>query len=512
MAKARIFDQLKITRSLALLDGAVLLSLATLVFYTVSKHEPWADEAQAWLVARDFGWWRMIFSELRYEGHPPFWFAILWPAIHFFHMPYAYLGYLGGSIAILGLAVLIFFAPFPRALRYLIASSFFFVYQYAVIARPYVLMPLLGFGAAYFYRKGLSRILPFALCIALLIQVSSYAAVIAIALAMFYFLQLVPRWKELAEKDRQRVISAGALVVASLILVVAVLYPRADSSLMAEATRRTLEQHLQLVLEGLVGAFADSALFAVPLLIIAAIWAHQRQALMLMTLSVGGTACVYGFLRGYGHHQGLITIAFVVFLWAVWPSSDQLQGLARESRRIHHGMFAALLLVFAWHCTWSYTSIRNDWAGPYSGARDAAMFLKSVHADQVGCRGYSFWAVGVQPYFDHNIFVNQGSPDSPAAHHFAFNAEERTNKMSPVEIQMGAPIILLSLEQTPQETVALVNAYRNWNYELLHYSDGTRFFKSTAGAHALYLIFARTDWILAQEHRGRDVLNPRQGE
>jgi len=502
MHEANATSRSEHARTLVLLDGLVLMSLGWLVLYTVSKHEPWADEAQAWLVARDFGWWQMLLAELRYEGHPPFWFALLWPAIHFFRMPYAHLGYLGGSIAILGLAMLIFFAPFPRALRYLIASSFFFVYQYAVIARPYVLMPLLGFGAAYFYRKGLPRILPFAGCIALLIQVSSYAAVIAIALAVVYFLPLVLRWKELAEKDRQRVIAAGALVAASLVLVIVVLYPRADSSLMAEATGKTLEQHLQLVLEGLVGAFADSAFFAVPLLILAAIWAHERQGLMLLTLSVGGAACVYGFLRGLGHHQGLITIAFVVFLWAVWPSPEQLQAPTRESRWIHHGMFVALLLVFAWHCSWSYSAIRNDWAGPYSGARDAAMFLKSVHADQVGCRGYSFWAVGVQPYFDHNIFVNQGGPDSPAAHHFSFDGATPTNVMDAGEIQTGAPLIVAALETAPSETATIIEELRNANYRLLRSSDGTRFFKNKAGVHSLYLIFARTDWILAQRDKG----------
>jgi hypothetical protein len=501
MAEPGISSPPKNLRALRILDSGVLLTLGGLVLYTVSKHEPWADEAQAWLVARDFGWLRMIFSELRYEGHPPLWFVILWPAIHLFHMPYAYLGYLGGTIAILGLAFLIFLAPFPRPLRYLIASSFFFVYQYAVIARPYVLMPLLGFGAAYFYRKGLSRILTCAICVALLLQVSSYAAVIAIAFAAVYTLQLTSGWSQIPKQDRNRAVAAGALVALSLVMLVVVLLPRSDSSLVAEATRKTFEQHLQLVLEGLVGAFADSALLAVPL-IIAAIWAHERRGLLLMSLGVGGAAFVYGFLRGYGHHQGLITIAFVVCLWAAWPSSEQLDSLPRDSLRIHQAFLVALLVLFGWHCTWSYTAIRNDWAGPYSGARDAAMFLKSVHADKVGCRGYSFWAVGVQPYFDHNIFVNKGSPDVPASAHFAFAAAKLTDTIYPSEIQNGAPFILISLEEAPQKTDPIVNMFWGWNYRLVHSSDGTRFFKNKAGVHALYLIFARTDWILAQRDMG----------
>src|SRR5579872_353891 len=489
-------------RYLLMLDGAVLVALAALVLYTVSRHEPWADEAQAWLIARDFGWWRMILGELRYEGHPPLWFAILWPAIHFFHMPYTYLGYLGGSIAILGLAVLIFFAPFPRVLRYLIASSFFFVYQYAVIARPYVLMPLLAFGAAYFYRKGVSRILAFGVCTALLIQVSSYAAVIAIALSTVCVMQFSSAWKDISDKDRKRVAAAGALIALSLVMVVAVLLPRSDSSLVAQARGITLGRHLQLVLEGLIGSLSNSWLVAIPGLFIAGVWAYQRGHLLLMVLSVGGTAMVYGFLRGYGHHQGLITIAFVAFLWAAWPDRGQADLVPRDARRLHQAAIVALLFVFGWHCEWSYIAIRSEWAGAYSGARDAAMFLQSVHADQVGCRGYTFWSIGVQPYFDHNIFANQGGSDAAASHHFGFEAENHTQMIFPSELQEGPPIVVSYFEGTEDETAPMVEAFTAWNFRLIHLSDGRRFFKGTSGVRERYLIFARTDWILAQRDRG----------
>jgi len=436
----------------------------------------------------------------------------MWPAIHFFHLPYAYLGYLGASLAIAGLAVLIFFAPFPRLLRYLIASSFFFVYQYAVIARPYVLMPLLGFGAAYFYRKGLSRIIPFSICIALLMQVSSYAAVIAIALAAASALQIASTWKEISAEGRRRVIAAGTLVAISFGMLIVVLFPNSDASLVAEAAHHTLEQHLQLVLEGLTGALADSGFIAIPLLFIAGLWAYERGGLLIMILSVGGAALVYGFLRGYPHHQGLITIAFVVTLWALWPISAQLDGLPRDSRRLHQGVLAILVVMFAWHCTWSYSAIRRDWAGSYSGARDAAMFLKSVHADQVGVRGYSYWAVGVQPYFDHNIFANVGGPDSPAARHFSFEGARRTDFIDPLEIQSGPPFVLISTETSLEAVAPAIERFWSWNYRLVYSSDGTRFFKNTQGVHALYLIFARTDWVVAQSNLAwnRSAVEPTQ--
>jgi hypothetical protein len=493
MPEARSVSNSLILRPLWWLDTSVLLALATLIFYTVSKHEPWADEAQAWLLARDFPWWRLIFSELRYEGHPALWFAILYPAIHLFHLPYAYLGYLAGSLAVAGLALLLFLAPFPRLLRYLIAFSFFFVYQYAVLARPYVLMPLLGFLAAYFYRKGLPRITPFAVTLALLLQVSSYAAIIAFSLAVAYALPLVSRWKDLTAEEQKRVLRAAALVAFSALLLLIVLFPPADSFLVAQARSATFTRHLQLLSEGLVGAFSDSVLVTILLLVLAGLWAYQRSALLLLILSVGGTALEYGFVRGYSQHQGLITIAFVVFLWVAWPSAEQLEGLTGNSKSLQQALLVALVLTFAWHCTWSYSAIRNDWAGPYTGATDAARFLKSVHADERGCNGFGFWAVGVQPYFDRNIFLNYGGPDAPASQHWSIEFYNRANVLSLEKLKNRPRYLLVADEESLQQVMPMIEGFKTSGYELIHYSDGTKFFKNELGAHSLYLIFERVE-------------------
>ena len=155
----------------------------------------------------------------------------------------------------------------------------------------------------------------------------------------------------------------------------------------------------------------------------------------------------------------------------------------------------ALVLTFGWGCTWSYSAIRNDWAGPYTGALDAAQFLKSVHADKLGCSGYLFWAVGVQPYFDHNIFLNYGGPDSPASYHFGIEFEKRAGVLTESEARNGPPFIIVASEyDNPQQATTTIESMRSVNYALVHYSDGTRFFKSTPGVHSSYFIFERIDF------------------
>lgn len=481
------------------LDGSVFLILAALILYTVSKHEPWADEAETWVEVRDIPWFRLLFSVLRYDGHLPLWHAIVWIPVRLLHMPYTDFGFVGALFAIAGLAVLIWLAPFPRILRYLIAGSFFFVYQYAVVARPYVLMPLLGFLAAHFYRQGVGRIIPFAVASALLIQDSTYAAVMSVGLSAFYALQARRNWTQLSRSDRNRVFAAIVVIAAAVIFAVIILYPKSDSSLMGEAVHRSFSDHLRLVLEGMTGAFAETKLPAIGLLLLTWIWAWQRRASLLLLLMVGGTALEYGFVRGYGHHQGLITIAFVVFLWATWPTIEQLPQLSRNSRWVHHALLAVLVLVFAWHCRWSYGAIRSDWARPYSGALDAANYLKLVHADERGCSGYLFWAVAVQPYFDHNIFLNYGGPSAPASYYFSVEFSQRADILWESQALNGPPFIVVGDEISAEQAIPMIQSYRSVNYILVHYSDGTRFFKGPSGPPSSYFIFERLNFLLATQ-------------
>ena len=121
-------------------DATVLGLWMLITNFTIHYHEKWADEAQAWLIARDLPLSTIWFHELRYEGSPGLWHTILWIAQHVFHAPYGAIGYIGLAGATAGAALLIFKAPFPRYIRWPLAFTYFMVYQYAVIARPYKLL------------------------------------------------------------------------------------------------------------------------------------------------------------------------------------------------------------------------------------------------------------------------------------------------------------------------------------------------------------------------------------
>ena len=58
-------------RTLALLLAFVLY--IAIIAIVMCFHEPWFDEAQSWLIARDSSLADIISVRTHYEGHPPFW-------------------------------------------------------------------------------------------------------------------------------------------------------------------------------------------------------------------------------------------------------------------------------------------------------------------------------------------------------------------------------------------------------------------------------------------------------
>ena len=117
----------------------------------IAGHEPWADEAQAWLLARDQGFWHLMFHAIRYEGSPGLWHALLWALVRL-HVSYTGMHWISGAIAVAGIYVFLRWSPFPLILRILFPFGFWLAYQDAVVARSYVLYAVLAFSAAAILR------------------------------------------------------------------------------------------------------------------------------------------------------------------------------------------------------------------------------------------------------------------------------------------------------------------------------------------------------------------------
>src|ERR1700761_8262081 len=94
-------------------EWLTLFLYAALVAFAIPFHEPWADEAQAWQMARALSIHDLFLHALRYEGTPGLWHLFLRALIQL-HISYTAMHWIVGLIAACGMALLIFFAPFPR--------------------------------------------------------------------------------------------------------------------------------------------------------------------------------------------------------------------------------------------------------------------------------------------------------------------------------------------------------------------------------------------------------------
>ena len=57
---------------------AAFAAYVWVLLWCMRWYDPWRDVSQAWCIVRDLSI-PEIFAQLRYEGHPFLWYALLWP-------------------------------------------------------------------------------------------------------------------------------------------------------------------------------------------------------------------------------------------------------------------------------------------------------------------------------------------------------------------------------------------------------------------------------------------------
>ena len=170
--------------------GFYIVSLSLFMYF----HEPWYDEAQAWLIARDGSWKDILFVIPHYEGHPPFWYIIL--AIFAksgadFDLTLKILTLVLNAITVY---LLLFKSPFPRLVRWILPFTYFLFYQHGVICRPYSIL-LIGFLlAAMFWKQKNEKPLRFTLSLMLMCASSAYGIIFAGGITLAWLCELKEKY------------------------------------------------------------------------------------------------------------------------------------------------------------------------------------------------------------------------------------------------------------------------------------------------------------------------------
>lgn len=456
--------------------------------FTLRYHEKWADEAQAWLIARDLGLRTIWFHELRYEGSPGLWHTILWIAQHVFHAPYGALGPIGLLFAAAGVAFLIFFAPFPRPLPWLLAFSYFMVYQYAVIARPYTLLPLLCFLAAYVFRD-LQHPERMTMVLVLLSLLTLHGTIIAGCLGLVYLADAIHAWPSLDGAVRRRYLICIAIMALTFLFIVAILRPTpdvAEFAAHADLPGAVKPKPIQKLFGILSGAFFDHPFPSMMFLALAGAWCFLRKRFLVFALPTAAMIALYVGIHGYAHHHGTAFVAVITALWIAWPTPGERARFGVFELRATQAM-AALLACLALFNIWdAAVVIRNEYRYPYSGAPDVVRYLKSTGADKQTIFGYLYGVAAVQAYFDHNILANIPTT------YFHHGLPRIGNSIDEEEFDRVSPEYVILFSEAPEMMYDQMNGYMNAKgYRMAHFSDGYLLFKRMSYERQAYLIYKR---------------------
>jgi hypothetical protein len=427
-------------------DLIIFLLYAAMLAIFGPLHEPWSDEAQAWMLAATPTLRELLFHYLRHEGHPALWYLLLWLPTHL-HMSYSFFWVISCACALLGVWVLLGYAPFPFYLRALLPFTFFLAYQYSVVARSYVLFPLLAFLAAHLYRARHPRPIAMAVVLALLANVSVHGTLLALVFACAYVWDL----KRSGRLQRSREFFAAAGIFAASILFVAVclwpaagalpsVSPRINRIIDALAFREPSpppppqtaspqappaagntpvapgpKPVLGTPATSPANPRGPSKLANIPAVLsyaVASWWplAVLFEALVLVylvrrgeVLLALGPLVIGAFLAiiySAPWHLGLLWVTLLSVVWAAWDCQESPQ----PSASLQNVLAIYLAFLCALQLPWTWRAFRYDATQATSADKATAAYIKTLPRNlRIAGIGMS---TGLQPYFANNPFFN----------------------------------------------------------------------------------------------------------
>lgn len=401
-------NKLWIVKHARALSFIAYMAVVAVVMYF---HEPWFDEAQSWLIARDSSFADLLTLRPHYEGHPPLWTLLLSiPAKT--GVPYE-IGLKGVQFlcaALLG-GWLIFRAPFNRLTIALLPFTYFICFQYGVTARPYALLCVSLLMVAHYWKYADSKpsnTWKLVLSLVLMCAISAYG----IAIAAGFALAWVVRSVQIAGiKNAVCEIFSNINRLLGWILLafvgfasIACIWPAAN----AFGSRATFSGNSHLIQflyfifvvpsESMFTAFAgDVSLRRMSLgilptiicvLISILIWAFaiciaKRRKMLVSLILPYLTFAIIATQYFTLHHAGIVFVFFIAQLWMCVANKPLNFDIKLANKLSNKCAFtqSIIVILLAPSLIWNIFACVNDIRFDYSGSRALAQFIQRNHAE-----------------------------------------------------------------------------------------------------------------------------------
>ena len=394
--------------------------------FTLSHHELWRDEVQAWMLARDSTGPLDLFRNMEYETTPMLWHLLLMLVTWLTSSP-AGMQVLHWAIASTAVFVVARYAPFSPLQKILFAFGYFPLYEYGVMSRNYALGLLFIVVTCALLRQRHQRPLWLALALVLMSYTSTHACIVAIgvllALALDYWLNR----RALAEDgavDVRRLYAGFAVAAVGILLSVLQMIPPADVTLSAEsATWRHswilelkwswVEQILRTIPSVVfypvdsrfvpvvgVAPVQPAAVYGVWMaaaLVAAVVAFHRRRPVALflfLCLVTGLLFFFYAVHLGSFRHHGFLLISLLVLVWGgrfltAGPAAGGEVRRTLVGRRIGSILLTGLL---AMHAVGGLRAVAMEVERPFSLGKRTAEYIRAMGLESLPMLGYPDWS------------------------------------------------------------------------------------------------------------------------
>jgi hypothetical protein len=443
-------------------------------------HEPWADEAQSWLIARDTSL-NELFKVMAYEGSPALWPLILKVFI-FFGLPYRYIFIIPLFFSSFGVWLLIFKSKLPLCYAVILPFTYYLFYQYTAVARSYCLiLPCMELIVLAFLNR-LKNPFIYGLLLILFSSICIHTALLSGVLFLLFCIDIIKSFKNADKMQNINALAASIVVMLSYFSTILYIMPPDDYSFSAHFIF-----NIKTILKNFTDLFGNLFIYnaktvvnlAVMIVVIAAFLLFYKISARFILIA----SAVWVFLSVFYYNQWHLGIILLGFLLAfqLYPPKPKPKKTLVKCKVYFNVVIGIFIFV---QLFWSANTAIYDVLHVYSGAKAAAEFIKEKHYDQQRIYGLGYYASALEPYFDSNIYKNKTQDNA-----YYFWSKENGDLTNDQILSDLPPVLVLSEFNKPDFTdiVKTLSALGYQQYEF----DGASFIKTDIYESQRYYVYVK---------------------
>ena len=354
----------------------------------VKYHEAWADEAQAWLLARDTNLLELM-NAMRYEGSPCLWHLILKFAI-FCGLSYEKIYYIPFICTIIGIIFLFKNKNIPWIFKLTLPFTYFIFFQYTVVSRSYCLIFPLLMIIAYIYDNKEEKLILYSFLLFLLMNVSLHCTLIAGGLWVEFGYDVWKKCKINKKIERKEKIFL-IVVLLLLLITIIMIFPNLDCSYSPTPKYNFFELFGEVMYTDgqnlLVNIIATILVMTILLKIV-----NKENYFKIIAILVP-VFLLNLVVTCSPWHLGIVYL-IILFLLIINNSF--------KNKKIYILFLISVIIQIYW----TFVSVEYDINYKYSAGKEMSQYLESIDYKNKTISAVGFHCVTLNPYFEENIYIN----------------------------------------------------------------------------------------------------------